>query len=404
MSVLTDDRTAGPTAAAASQTDVVVVGGGIGGLAAALALTRAGQHVRVLEQAATFGEVGAGLQLAPNASRVLREWGVLEQARELGVAPRRMVMRDAVDGSELTSMDLADVERRYGAPYLVIHRTDLHSVLLEACRQAGVELVTGARVLDVEVGAVGVVADGGSRRDAGQVLIAADGLGSKLRSRLAEDSPISSSYVAYRGAVPISEVPDSAGVAMQDVTVFVGPGCHLVQYPLRRGEMLNQVAVFQSAKALAGEDDWGTPDELDAAFAGTCDHVQRGLPLLNRDRWWQMYDRLPIARWVDRRLVLAGDSAHPMLQYLAQGACQALEDASTLAASFDAAGRDWDAALTHYEQDRTVRTARVQTAARLWGETWHCDGTFRFVRNLMLRDRAVDDYRHVDWLYGPAVA
>ena len=155
-------------------TDVLVVGGGIGGLAAALALTRAGQRVRVLEQAAAFGEVGAGLQLAPNATRILREWGVLDEVRELGVAPRRMVMRDAVDGSELTSLDLTDVQRRYGAPYLVIHRTDLHSTLLEACRRAGVDLVTNAKVTDVEVDTDHAAAAGDSRRDVGQVLIAAD--------------------------------------------------------------------------------------------------------------------------------------------------------------------------------------------------------------------------------------
>lgn len=199
----------------------------------------------------------------------------------------------------------------------------------------------------------------------------------------------------------MTEVPDLSGVALQDVTVFVGPGCHLVQYPLRRGELLNQVAVFQSPRALAGLEDWGIPEELDEAFAGTCALVRNALPLLNRERWWRMYDRLPISRWVDRRLVLAGDSAHPMLQYLAQGACQALEDADCLAASVVAAEQDWDTALCDYEHSRTVRTSGVQAEARSWGELWHCDATFRTVRNLLLRGRETDDYRHVDWLYGP---
>ncbi|MDT7639399.1 MAG: 3-hydroxybenzoate 6-monooxygenase, partial [Pseudonocardiales bacterium] len=197
-----------------------------------------------------------------------------------------------------------------------------------------------------------------------------------------------------------------------------GPHCHLVQYPLRRGEIFNQVAVFRSPRALAGEPDWGTPDELDAAFAGTCDLVRAALPNLWRDRWWRMFDREPITNWVDGRLALTGDAAHPMLQYLAQGACQALEDADCLAgmvgkhgggmagkheggtAGGTAGGTDWDGALRGYAEVRTVRTARVQRTARDWGELWHCDGLFRSVRNAMLADRDPGDYRYIDWLYG----
>lgn len=412
-----DQRSASDQVAAAplaKTTDVIVVGGGIGGLANALALRLAGHRTRVLERSASFGEVGAGLQMAPNATRVLREWGLLDQARDLGVLPRRLVMRDALDGSELTSLDLADVERRYGAPYLVIHRSDLHAVLLQACREAGVELITDVLVTGVDVDDDRATATSEQRRDTGRLLVAADGLGSRLRGRLSADSPVSSDYVAYRGAVPLEDLADVSELALQDVTFYVGPGCHLVQYPLRRGEMFNQVAVFRSPRALAGEEDWGTPDELDHAFRRTCAPVRRALPNLSRDRWWRMYDRLPINRWVDRRLVLSGDSAHPMLQYLAQGACQAIEDAHALAgavASHTSAiatsvagsgilGPDWGLALADYEQARSERTARVQTTARAWGELWHCDGTFRAVRNELLRDRDVYDYRHIDWLYG----
>ena len=393
--------TAGPEA---PDVDVVVVGGGITGLGNALALARAGHAVRVLEQAAEFGEVGAGLQMAPNATRVLRGWDVLDEVVERGVLPRRLVMRDAVDGRELTHLDLADVARRYGAPYVVIHRSDLHGILVAACRRAGVDLVTGVTVADVEVGERGAVAVGPGRRDAGRVVLAADGLGSTLRSRFSADEPVSSGYVAYRGAIPMSQLPDPSSVALDDVVVHVGPHCHLVQYPLRRREIFNQVAVFRSPRALAGHDDWGTPDELDAAFAGTCGAVRVGLPLLWRDRRWRMYDRLPLATWVDRRLALTGDAAHPMLQYLAQGACQGLEDAHCLAEAAGectaADGVDWDAALGRYAGVRTGRTARVQSAARDWGELWHCDGLFRAVRNVLLTDRHPADYRFVDWLYG----
>jgi salicylate hydroxylase len=399
-------------------TDVVVVGGGIGGLASALALTRAGAAVRVLEQASRFGEVGAGLQMAPNATRILRSWGLLDEVVARGVLPRRLVMRDAVDGRELSHLDLADVDRRYGAPYVVIHRSDLHAILVRACRAAGVDLVTDAVVTEVELGDGQAVAVSTGRRDAGALVLAADGLNSALRGRLSGDDPVSSAYVAYRGAVPTENIADTADLALDDVVFYVGPHCHLVQYPLRRGEIFNQVAVFRSPRALAGEPDWGTPDELDAAFAGTCDLVRAALPNLWRDRWWRMFDREPITNWVDGRLALTGDAAHPMLQYLAQGACQALEDADCLAgmvgkhgggtvgkheggtAGGTAGGTDWDGALRGYAEVRTVRTARVQRTARDWGELWHCDGLFRSVRNAMLADRDPGDYRYIDWLYG----
>jgi salicylate hydroxylase len=385
--------------------DVVVVGGGIGGLGSALALTRAGERVRVLEQAPQFGEVGAGLQMAPNATRILRSWGLLDEVVERGVLPRRLVMRDAVDGSELSHLDLTDADRRYGAPYVVIHRSDLHAILVEACRVAGVDLVTDAAVTDVEIGDDRAVAVGERRRDPGRVVLAADGLNSVLRRRLSDDEPVSSAYVAYRGALPIGDITDTSDLALNDVVFYVGPYCHLVQYPLRRGEMFNQVAVFRSPRALAGEADWGTPDELDAAFAGTCDAVRAGLPNLWRDRWWRMFDREPIGTWVDRRLALTGDAAHPMLQYLAQGACQALEDADCLATlvgkhTVGPEGVDWDAALHDYAEVRTVRTAQVQRMARNWGDLWHCDGLFRSVRNALLIDRDPADYRYIDWLYG----
>jgi salicylate hydroxylase len=391
-------------AAQTSKTDVVIVGGGIGGLASALALTRAGQRVRVLEQAAEFGEVGAGLQLAPNATRILRSWGLLEEVVEHGALPGRLVMRDAIDGTDLTHLDLAATCRRYGAPYVVIHRSDLHAILVRACQTAGLDLVTDTTVTDVEIGDRQAVTVSAARRDAGELVLAADGLNSALRGRLHQDEPVSSAYVAYRGAIPMADVSDDSRIAAEDVVVYVGPHCHLVQYPLRRGEMFNQVAVFRSPKALAGEPDWGTPDELDTAFAHTCEAVRASLPHLWRERWWRMYDREPIVTWARGRLALTGDSAHPMLQYLAQGACQAIEDADSLATLVDKHsspdGSDWDRALADYTDLRTVRTARVQRTARSWGELWHCDGLFRTVRNALLTDRDPADYRHIDWLYG----
>jgi salicylate hydroxylase len=383
--------------------DVVVVGGGIGGLGSALALARSGYAVRVLEQEPEFGELGAGLQIAPNATRVLRSWDLLDEVVDLGVTPRRLVLRDALDGSELTHLDVAETVRRYGAPYVVTHRSDLLAALLRGCREAGVDLVTDAPVHDVELAVDHAVAVGDRRRDRGRVVVAADGLGSRLRARLSDDEPVSSAYVAYRGALPLADLPDTSGLALDDVVVYIGPGCHFVQYPLRRGELFNQVAVFRSPRALAGEQEWGTPDELDAAFAAACDRIREALPNLWRNRWWRMYDREPISTWVHGRLVLTGDAAHPMLQYLAQGACQAIEDAAQLAEQATKArtanGTDWDRALAAYAEIRTVRTARVQRTARQWGDLWHCDGLFRATRNALLRDRDPGDFRYVDWLY-----
>lgn len=391
--------------ASGSPVDVLVAGGGIGGLSAAFALAREGLRVRVLEQAPEFGEVGAGLQIAPNCTRILHDYGLLDEVKSLGVLPKSMVMRDAVDGGELTRLDLVDLERRYGFPYMVVHRGDLHGVFLNACRRAGVDLVTGARVEGYENTASGArvrLADG--RVDEARIVIAADGLHSVARRLLSGDEPVSSSYVAYRAALPI----DQAGrdVDLTEVSVHIGPRCHFVRYGLRGGGMLNQVAVFQSPKALAGEEDWGTPDELDAAFAATCPDVRAGIPLMWRDRRWRMYDRDPIMNWVHGNIALLGDAAHPPLQYMAQGAIMAIEDGWVLArhvrARRDADGAvDWAGALAAYEAVRPEHCRRVLTTARAWGDLWHLDGEARLKRNVLLRARDVHDYSFIDWIYGP---
>ncbi|MFD7875826.1 FAD-dependent monooxygenase [Streptomyces sp. NPDC059766] len=389
-----------------SHPDVIVVGGGIGGLGAAFSLTRQGLAVRLLESAPAFGEVGAGIQLAPNCTRILDDYGLLREAKSLGVVPDTMVMRDAVDGGELTRLDLRDLERRYGFPYLVIHRSDLHGLLLRACERAGVELINDAQVTSYENTAAGARATlaSGRTHEAG-VVIAADGLHSVARRLLVDDRPVSSAYVAYRGTVP-AELERVKSVDLGEVAVYVGPGCHFVHYGLRGGEMLNQVAVFESPRALAGREDWGTPDELDAAFAGTCDFVRDGLPFMWREKWWRMFDRDPIMNWVHGRIALLGDSAHPPLQYIAQGAIMAIEDGWVLgehvARHRTADGTpDWDAALAAYEAVRPEHCRRVVTTSRAWGELWHLDGVPREQRNALLRARATADYSFVDWLYGP---
>jgi 2-polyprenyl-6-methoxyphenol hydroxylase-like FAD-dependent oxidoreductase len=377
---------------------VLVVGGGIGGLTTALCAARAGREVRVLERAADYGEIGAGIQLAPNATRILERLGLGDRLRAVGVLPRRIVLADALTGDELTHLPLDDFPRRYGGPYVVLHRGDLLGVLLDACRAAGVGLETGCDVNEVvdDGDAVHVRCADGRAFD-GALLVAADGLNSRLRARLSADEPVSSGYVAYRGAVPIADAHRRAD--LRDVVAFIGPGLHLVQYALRAGELYNTVGVFRSPAFARGENHWGTPDELDAAFAGTTAHVREATTLLGREHRWPMYDRLPVATWTHGRVALLGDAAHPMLQYLAQGACQAIEDADALVAAL-VAERDPAAALKRYQDVRAPRTALVQSTARTWGEIWHVEGVARAMRNRLLRDRAPGDQEFVEWLYG----
>lgn len=234
-------------------------------------------------------------------------------------------------------------------------------------------------------------------------MIAADGLHSLARQRFADDQPVSSAYVAYRGTVPITSV--DRPVDLSEVVVYVGPRCHFVHYGLRGGDLLNQVAVFESPKALAGLADWGTPDELDDAFAGTCDFVRGRLPHLWRDKWWRMYDRDPIDTWVDGRIALLGDAAHPPLQYMAQGAIMAIEDGWVLAEHArrrrGGGAVEWHGALAAYQAVRPEHCRRVVLTARAWGELWHLDGLRREQRNTLLRARATDDYSFTDWIYGP---
>ena len=202
---------------------------------------------------------------------------------------------------------------------------------------------------------------------------------------------------------------------LDNVVAFIGPGCHFVQYPIRKdteqhGQLLNQVAVFQSPAFLRGESEWGLPDEVDAAFSACTEQIRHALQYVPRDRHWLMYDRDPISQWVDGRLLLTGDAAHPMLQYLAQGACQSIEDARVLQATVSASGATQSRELPRLgrrdprvQPHRAPHTARVQRTARLWGESWHVDGIARTLRNLLFSGRDPKDYRYTDWLYSDTI-
>ena len=379
----------------------IVIGGGIGGLAVALALARAGRAVQVLERAREFSEVGAGLQLGPNASRMLDRLGVLAAVHEFAVFPTRMTMCDISDGHLITSIDLGTGFReRYGYPYVVMHRTDLHRVLLDACRKNGlIALSTTCDVVDIADDGKGVTvrcADG--RSFTADATIGADGLHSMVRARLIGDGePIDSHYVAYRGAISISEMSQHAG--LDNVVLWTGHEFHLVQYPVRKGELYNQVAVFRVPEGTDDSDQARISAALDSRFASACDQVRSALPTVGRARRWHLFDREPASGWCKGRIVLLGDAAHPMLQYLAQGACQALEDAVCLADQVQAAGRSLEEAFTKYEALRAPRTARVQRNARIFGDVIHADTVGRLLRDALLSRNAPDDPRYVDWLY-----
>jgi salicylate hydroxylase len=380
---------------------LLIAGGGIGGLATALAVARTGRQVRVLEKASRFGEIGAGLQLAPNASHALARLGVLDAIAPCAVYPRRISWRDARTGKRVTTLDLGERFRaRYEHRYVVMHRGDLLDVLLAACRaDERIVLEPSREVVDVEQreDGVRVVCTGGATYD-GAAAVAADGLWSRLRALVHPDGePLAARYVAYRGTVPVTELWE--GVGLEDVTLWTAPGLHFVQYPIRGGELFNQVAVFRSDRYRPDADDWGMPDELDDAFSVGCDAVQAGIARIARDRHWPMYDREPIAQWSRGRLALLGDAAHPMLQYLAQGACQALEDAVVLADAL-AAHEDPADAFAAYCDRRYLRTARVQYSARVFGEIWHVGDVGATLRDAMLTSRRDDDFTHVEWLYG----
>lgn len=380
---------------------ILIVGGGIGGLAAALAIAQSGREVTLLEQAPQFAEIGAGLQLGPNATRVLDRLKLLDRALELAVLPEHGVMLDAITGEKLTVLDLGAAFRaRYGYPYVVLHRSDLLAILLDACRgQPNIALENNKTVASVWSTAQSAglrCADGSEYRC--QLLIGADGLHSRVRTLIDDSEPRNSGYVAYRGTLPMSEV--KAEVSADDVVLWIGPGLHLMQYPIRRRELYNQVAVFRSDQFLRDEDPYGTVEELRAHFSVTCDEVRRHVSRIQTGRNWPIYDRDPLPTWIAGRAALLGDAAHPMLQYLGQGACQALEDAYELGRQLPGSPHDIPAALACFQERRIARTTRCQLSARPWGQAWHAaDALTVGLRNRVLRQRRPDDYCELDWLY-----
>ncbi|HEY1362442.1 MAG TPA: 3-hydroxybenzoate 6-monooxygenase [Xanthobacteraceae bacterium] len=383
---------------------ILVAGGGIGGLAAAHSLARKGMPVRVLEQAPEFREIGAGIQLGPNVFRALEQIGLKEPVLADAHVPPAMEMRCALSGQSITRIPLNDEAflARFQQPYAVIHRHDIHGAFLRACRSNDlIALENDRSVEDFAADADGVTAILGSgERIRGRALIGCDGMWSKVRDKIVGDGkPLVSGHIAYRAVLERHEVP--ADLWHPDVILWAGPRTHLVHYPLRRGELFNLVAVFHSRRYVEGWNAQADAAELWAHFNGQRPEVLRLLERIETWRMWVLCDREPVKEWSKGRVTLLGDAAHPMLQYLAQGACMATEDAVWLAEKVAEQPDDLPAAFRAYVQQRYLRTAQVQIMARVYGEFYHARGPAAELRNLTLGPRTPQQsYDGIAWLYG----
>jgi len=381
---------------------VIVAGGGIGGLAAALALVRQDFDVLVLEQAAELGEIGAGIQLGPNAFHAFDALGVGERTRRHAVFTDFMVMHDAIDEYQVGHIPTDERFRaRFGNPYAVIHRADVHLSLLEGAQATGrVQCLTSTRIVRVEQDGETVTAiDQHGRRHHGVALIGADGVKSAVREQFVGDPARVTGHVVYRAVVEREHFPED--LRWNAASIWVGPNCHLVHYPLRGGEQYNVVVTFHSRQ----QEEWGVTDgskeEVQSYFQGIAAKPRQLIDLPRSWKRWATADREPIGRWSFGRVTLLGDAAHPMLQYLAQGACMALEDAVTLGEALRAHADDPVGAFARYERSRVARTARVVLSAREMGRLYHARGVERLVRNDLWRGREPGRfYDALEWLYG----
>ena len=387
-----------------SDLPVLVSGGGIGGLAAALALVRQGFNVQVFEQAPEIGEIGAGIQLGPNAFHAFDALGVGDKARGRAVYTDYMCMHDAIDETLVGRIETGEAFRkRFGNPYAVIHRADIHGSLLEGAVETGrVQFFTNTRIEKIEQDdAAKTVAavDQNGKRWVGQALIGADGGKSVVRAQYVNDPPRVTGHVVYRAVVDKADFPDD--LKWNAASLWAGPKCHLVHYPLRGGEQYNVVVTFHSRQ----QETWGVTDgskeEVESYFQGISPKARQLIELPKSWKRWATADREPIDTWVFGRATILGDAAHPTTQYMAQGACMAMEDAVTLGEALRVTNKDWDAALALYQKNRVTRTARIVLSGREMGRLYHAAGVERLVRNSLWKGRSQERfYDAMEWLYG----
>ena len=384
---------------------VAIAGGGIGGLAAALAAARAGCAVKVFEKAAALSEVGAGIQLGPNVTRILQSWGLGDALRETACAPERLQVRSAESGKVLGELRLGDaIAERYGAPYLTLHRADLHAVLLSASKQMQIELQLDHAVQKFQQMPQSVFVQTSDLMHEVDALIGADGLWSNTRQQLLNDGPPNRyGHLAYRALIRQTDLPEK--LRSQNVTAWLGTKMHAVQYPVRGGEWLNVVA-FLHGKVPDDFQNWdhsANAGDLTRQMASCCPQLQGTLQAAPDWRLWVMHDRAPLQgphQMAQGRVALLGDAAHPMRPYLAQGAGMAIEDAAELGLVLKGATpASAPAALQYYATNRCERNARVQARALRNGQIFHATGPVRWGRDAamkLLGEKLLD----MSWLYG----
>ncbi|GAA2739990.1 MULTISPECIES: 3-hydroxybenzoate 6-monooxygenase [Kitasatospora] len=383
---------------------IVIVGGGIGGLATALAAARRGHRALVLERAPEFAEIGAGIQIAPNGIHALEQLGLGDVVRGSAVHMRELRFMDGVTGEHVTSLPLTETYlARFGNPYVVVHRAELHSLLLDAClADERIELRSSATVAGYEQDgrtASVLLADG--ERITGDAVIGADGIHSAIRGQLVGDgAPRNSGITVYRAVIPMDQVPEEIRWSTS-VTWWAGPHCHFVHYPIAGGKYLNLAASSDNHAVEATANVPVTKDEVRAEFAGLGEDAHRLLELGEGWRSWVLIDRDPVDTWTDDRVTLLGDAAHPMLHYAAQGACQALEDAVLLGELLDCSADEFPQRFEKYNAERRERTARVQLTARDSIRLWHPAGEDAERRNALLRGLSEDElHDQVEWMHG----
>jgi salicylate hydroxylase len=388
---------------ARSNDPILISGGGIGGLIAAYALASKGFPVRLFEQSPEFREVGAGIQLGPNIFRMLEKLGLKDAVLADAHQPPAQEMRDALTGDLITRIPLgAEFAAHFGQPYGVTHRADIHGAFLKACEDSDlVTLETSRRVDDLtDPGDHVTIKLNNGETARGRALIGCDGMWSMIRERIVGDGkPRVSGHIAYRAVLKREDVPED--LWRPDVILWAGPRTHFVHYPLRRGELYNLVAVFHSDHYEEGWNAEGAKDVMWGHFKMQVPQVTRMLERIETWRMWVLCDREPVKEWTHGNVTLLGDAAHPMLQYLAQGACMATEDAVILADKVAASPDDLNAAFKSYQQERYLRTGRTQIMARVYGEFYHARGVAAELRGMALSGRTPQQsYEGIEWLYG----
>jgi salicylate hydroxylase len=383
---------------------ILIAGGGIGGLAAAIGLAQRGIASTVLERSTTLGEIGAGIQLGPNAFHAFDYLGVGDAARAMAVYIDSLRLMDAMTGDEITRIPLDDAFRaRFRNPYAVVHRGEMHGVFLRACQAHPlVTLCTDAGVTGYDQDGAAVTAHlANGDLITGRALIGADGLWSQVRKQLVGDgAPRVSGHTTYRSVIPADQMPED--LRWNAATLWAGPKCHIVHYPLSGWKQFNLVVTYHND---APEPVAGKPvshAEVRRGFDHIAPVAQQIIDKGTDWKMWVLCDRDPILTWTEDRVALLGDAAHPMLQYFAQGACMAMEDAVALAHCVTATPGDIAGALVRYQNMRRLRTARVQLQSREIGQhVYHPAGAHAELRNTVMRAKSPDDwYDAIDWLYG----